>query len=61
MRGAIVRKRPDSVEGVSEHSSLAKNSRVPGPAGMAWSTRGTAVTGRAPGPLHCVAWVNRHR
>src|SRR5439155_730191 len=31
MRGAIVRKRPGSVEGVSEHSSLVENSRVPQP------------------------------
>jgi len=59
MRGAIVRKRPGSVEGVSEHSSLAKNSRIPSPVGMAWSTRGTAVSARTPHPEHRIAGVNR--
>jgi len=61
MRGAVIRKRASSVERVSEHGSLGENSRIPCPAGMAWSTRGAAVTGRAPGPADCVAWVNRHR
>ena len=61
MRSAVIRKRPDSVEGVAEHSSLAKNSRIPEPVRVARSTRGTAVTRRAPGPLHRIARVNRHR
>jgi hypothetical protein len=58
MRGAVVRKRPSGVERVSEHGSLG--SRVPE---SRWDglEHGAAVTGRAPGPLHCVAGVNRHR
>jgi hypothetical protein len=61
MRGAVIRKRPRRVEGVCEDSSLVKNSRVPNPVGCARSTRGAAVPGRAPGPPHCIAWVNRYR
>jgi hypothetical protein len=61
MRGAVIRKRPGTIEGVSEHSSLGKNSRIPEPAGVTWSTRSGAMTGRAPGPPNRVAWMNRHR
>ena len=61
MRDTKIRKRPDSVKGVIEGSSLVKNSRVPESVGCARITRSGAVTARAPGPLHCIAWVNRHR
>jgi hypothetical protein len=61
MWSAVIRKRASSVEGMSEHSSLGENSRIPQPAGVAGSTRGTAVTGRAPSPFHRVTWVNRNR
>jgi hypothetical protein len=60
MRGAVIRKRPHGVKGVREHSSLVKNPRVPNPVGVARRTRGAAMTGRTPGPLHCIAWVNRY-
>ena len=59
MRGAIVRKRPGSVEGVSEHSSLVENSRVPQPVSHPRRTRGTAVSARTPRPEHRIAGVNR--
>jgi hypothetical protein len=61
MRSAVIWKRPSRVEGVGEHSSLAKNSRIPDPVGVTRSTRSAAVTGRAPGPPYRVAWVNRNR
>ena len=61
MYDAEIGKRSDRVEGVTECLSLVKNSRVPGSIGRAQSTRGGAVIGRAEGPLHCIAWVNRHR
>src|SRR4029077_19208403 len=59
MHGAIVRKRPGSVEGVSEHSSLVENSRVPHPVRHPRRTRGTAVSARTPHPEHRIAGVNR--
>ena len=59
MHGAIVRKRPGSVEGVSEHSSLVENSRVPQPVRHPRRTRGTAVSARTPHPEHRIAGVNR--
>ena len=34
------------IEGVSEHSSLVKNSRIPDPARVTWSTGSGAMTGR---------------
>jgi len=61
MRGAVIGKRPDSVERVSEDSSLVKNCRIPEPVRHARRTRGAAVTARAPRPPHGIAWVNRHR
>ena len=61
MRGAVIRKRPGSVEGVTEGSSLVEDSRVPQPIGCARSTRGAAVAAGAPSPLYCIARVNRHR
>ena len=61
MRDAEIRKRPNSVEGVTERSSLVKNARVPEPVGCARITRCGAVTARAPGPLHGIARVDRHR
>ena len=61
MGSAVIRKRAHRVEGVSEHSSLSENSRIPQPTGMAGSTRGATMTGRAPSPFHRVTWVNRNR
>jgi hypothetical protein len=60
MWSAEVWKRPDSVEGVSEDSSLVKNSGIPQAVGIARITRGRAVTARAKGPAHCIACVDRH-
>jgi hypothetical protein len=60
MRGAVIRKGSHAVEGMCEDRALIENRRVPEPVGHPWSARGTAVTGRAPGPSHCVALVNRH-
>ena len=61
MHDADIGKRSDRVEGVTEGSALAENSGVPDSIGRARITRCAAVIGRAPGPLHGVAWVNRHR
>jgi hypothetical protein len=61
MHDAEIGKRSDRVEGVTESRALAENPRVPDSIGRALRTRGGAVIGRAPGPLHGVAWVNRHR
>lgn len=61
MRDAEIRKGPYSVEGVTERSSLVKNARVPESVGCARITRCGAVTTRAPGPLHGIARVDRHR
>jgi len=60
MRSAVVRKRADRIERVSEHSSLIKNSRIPDPARVTWSTRGTAMTARTPSPLYRVARADCH-
>lgn len=61
MRDAEIRKGPDTVEGVIERSSLVENPRVPDPVGCARITRCGAVTARAPGPMHGIAGVDRHR
>ena len=59
MHSAVIRKRPGSVEGVSEHSSLVENSRVPQPVSHPRRTRGTAVSARTPHPEHRIAGMNR--
>ena len=61
MRGTVIGKRPDSIEGVGEGSSLVKDSRVPEPTGCARRTRGATVTGGAPGPLHGITPLDRNR
>jgi hypothetical protein len=61
VRSAVIVKRPDSVKGVIEGGALVKNSRIPHSIGHPRGTRGGAVTARAPGPVHCIARVNRHR
>jgi hypothetical protein len=61
MRSAVIRKRASSIEGVREHSSLIKDSRVPKPTWMTWRTRGAAVATRAPRPSNSIAWADRHR
>ena len=60
MRGAVIRKRPGTIEGVSEHSSLVKNSRIPDPARVTWGTGSGAMTDRAPSPLYAVARADCH-
>ena len=60
MWSAVIRKRPDTVEGVREGSALVENPRVPDSIGHPGGTRGGAVSSRAPSPLHCIARVNRH-
>ena len=61
MGGAVIIKRASSVECAIECMALALNSRVPHSIGHPGGTRGGAVTGRAPGPMHGIARVNRHR
>ena len=61
MHDADIGKRSDRVERVIERRALIENSRVPGSIGRARITRGGALIGRAPGPMHGIAWVNRHR
>ena len=61
MRATEIREGPDSVEGVTEGSSLVEDPRVPYSVGCARSTRSGAVTARTPGPLHYIARVDRHR
>lgn len=60
MRSAVIRKRANRIEGVSEHSSLVKNSGIPDPARMTRSTGSGAMAGRAPSPLYGVAWTDCH-
>lgn len=60
MRSAVIRERPGSVEGMGEGRSLTENPRVPQPARHPRGTRGTAVSARAPHPLHRIARVDRH-
>jgi hypothetical protein len=59
--GAVIVKRASSVECVIERGALINKSRVPHSIGHPRGTRGGAVTTRAPGPMHGIAWVNRHR
>jgi len=59
--GAVIIKRASSVECAIECMALALNSRVPHSIGHPGGTRGGAVTTRAPGPMHGIARVNRHR
>lgn len=61
MHDADIGERSDRVERVIERRALVENSGVPDSIGRARITRGGAVIGRAPGPMHGVAWVNRHR
>lgn len=61
MHDADIGKRSDRVERVIERSPLVKNSGVPDSVGRARITRCGAVIGRAPGPMHGIAWVNGHR
>jgi hypothetical protein len=60
MRSAVVRKRANRIESVSEHGSLIKNSRIPNPARVTWSTGSGAMTDRAPSPLYAVARADCH-
>jgi hypothetical protein len=60
MWSAVVRKRANRIESVSEHGSLVKNPRIPDPARVTWSTGSGAMTGRAPSPLHGVARADCH-
>ena len=61
MRGAVIIKRAGTIECVIERGALVTNCRVPGSIGHPRRTRGGAVTTRAPGPMHGIARVNRHR
>ena len=61
MRSAVIIKGANSVKGVIEGGALVKNSRIPHSIGHPRGTRGGAVTTRAPGPMHGIARVNRHR
>ena len=60
MRSAVVRKRTNRIESVSEHGSLTENSRIPDPARVTWSTGSGAMTARAPSPLYGVARADCH-
>ena len=61
MDGAVIVERAGSVECVIERGALVKNSRVPNSIGHPRGTRRGAVITRAPGPMHGIARVNRHR
>jgi hypothetical protein len=58
---AVIRKRASSIEGVSEHGSLGKDSRIPEAAGVTRSARSAAMPAYAPRPLHRIPQIDCHR